>query len=135
VLPERNETAQQGARANDHGCHGSCSEQHEPRQPRSWLILNVRQKMMTLIDAVRQIGALDGDLAIYAQHPWNPNSDARLAIEGSEEEAKAKAAGLRYFIEVFIARDFLEDWRASIKKPVSDVECCERLVEYATNDA
>ena len=36
--------AQQGARANDHGCHVSCSEQHEPRQPRSWLILNVRRK-------------------------------------------------------------------------------------------
>src|SRR5437868_5368357 len=37
-------TAEQGARANHHGCHASCSEQHEPRQPRSWLILSVRQK-------------------------------------------------------------------------------------------
>src|SRR5688572_1842761 len=43
-LPMRTK-AQQGARANDHGCHVSCSEQHEPRQPRSWLILNVRQKI------------------------------------------------------------------------------------------
>jgi hypothetical protein len=42
----RNENgAQPGARANDHGCHASCAEPHEPRQPRSWLILNVRQKM------------------------------------------------------------------------------------------
>src|SRR5215204_2008170 len=40
--------AQQGARANDHGCHVSCSEQHEPRQPRSWLILNVGQRTMKL---------------------------------------------------------------------------------------
>jgi len=38
------EEAEQGARANDHGCHASCSEQHESRQPRSWLILNVRQR-------------------------------------------------------------------------------------------
>jgi hypothetical protein len=37
--------AEQGARANDHGCHVSCSEQHEPRQPRSWLILNVGQNL------------------------------------------------------------------------------------------
>jgi hypothetical protein len=36
--------AQQGARANDHGCHDPCSEQHGSRQPRSWLILNVGQK-------------------------------------------------------------------------------------------
>src|SRR5688500_13057819 len=41
-----NDPAQQGARANDHGCHVSCSEQHETRQPRSWLILNVGQNMM-----------------------------------------------------------------------------------------
>src|SRR5688572_9409231 len=37
--------AQQGARANDHGCHDPCSEQHGSRQPRSWLILNVGQKL------------------------------------------------------------------------------------------
>src|SRR5438034_3659983 len=37
------ERAQQGARANDRGCHVSCSEQHEPRQPRSWLIFDVRR--------------------------------------------------------------------------------------------
>src|SRR5215204_5124221 len=37
--------AEQGARANDHGCHASCSEQHESRQPRSWLILNVGRNM------------------------------------------------------------------------------------------
>src|SRR6186997_1162202 len=41
-------TAQQGARANDHGCHDPCSEQHGSRQPRSWLILNVGQKMKRL---------------------------------------------------------------------------------------
>src|SRR5688572_31136443 len=39
-----NEKAEQGARANDHGCHDPCSEQHGSRQPWSWLILNVRQK-------------------------------------------------------------------------------------------
>src|SRR5215208_3837962 len=41
----RNNGAQQGARANDHGCHDPCSEQHGSRQPRSWLILNVGQNM------------------------------------------------------------------------------------------
>ena len=35
--------AQQGARANDHGCHDPCSEQHGSRQPRSWLIFDVSQ--------------------------------------------------------------------------------------------
>src|SRR5215208_3903669 len=42
----RNNGAQQGARANDHGCHDPCSEQHGSRQPRSWLILNVSQEIL-----------------------------------------------------------------------------------------
>jgi hypothetical protein len=41
------QSVQQGARANDHGCHDPCSEQHGSRQPRSWLILNVRQRSMS----------------------------------------------------------------------------------------
>ena len=90
---------------------------------------------MTLLDAVQLLETLDGESTIYALHPWHPTSEVQLAVEGSEEEAQAKAAGLRYFIEVFIAQEFLEDWRASMKKLPTDAQCCERLVEYATNDA
>jgi len=39
-----NHSAEPCARANDHSCHGSCSEQHAPRQLRSRLIFNVGQK-------------------------------------------------------------------------------------------
>ena len=41
----RNQTygAEPGATANDHACHGLCSEQHTPRQAQSSLSLNVRQ--------------------------------------------------------------------------------------------
>ncbi len=35
--------AEPGATANEHACHGSCSERHAPRQARSSLSLNVRQ--------------------------------------------------------------------------------------------
>src|SRR6266700_8420036 len=35
--------AEQGARANTTSCHGSCSEQHAPRQPAVWLIFDVGQ--------------------------------------------------------------------------------------------
>ncbi len=31
------------ARANDHGCHDSCSEEHGSPHPRPWIILNVGQ--------------------------------------------------------------------------------------------
>ena len=39
----KNYWAEPGATANKHACHGSCSEQHAPRQARLSLSLNVRQ--------------------------------------------------------------------------------------------
>jgi hypothetical protein len=89
---------------------------------------------MKLIEAVQQLENLHGDSTIYARTPWAPSSEARLAVEGSEEET-AKAEGLRYFLEVFIAQEFLEDWRSKQKEPPSDEQSCARLIEYATNDA
>jgi hypothetical protein len=90
---------------------------------------------MKLIEAVQQLAKLDDDFTIYAREPWTPSTDARVALEGSEEEKKISAEGLRYFIEVFIARDFLEDWRPTQKKAPTEGQCCGRLIEYATNDA
>jgi hypothetical protein len=90
---------------------------------------------MKLIEAVRQLEELDRDSTIFARLPWIPSSEARLAIEGSEEEAKARTEGLRYFVEVFIAQEFLEDWRSTQKMAPSDEQSCARLIEYATKDA
>jgi hypothetical protein len=66
--------AQQGARANDHGCYDRCSEQHGSRQPRSWLILNVSQMKTTHLPSVAVTtllvlcaAAARGDSAKYAE--------------------------------------------------------------------
>ena len=90
---------------------------------------------MKLIEAVQQLPRLDGVLTIYARQPWAPSADAQLAFEGSEEEKKLKSEGRHYFLEVFIARDLLEDWRASKKNAPTDEQSCLRLIKYATNDA
>ncbi len=90
---------------------------------------------MKLIEAMQQLATLDDDLTIYAREPWTPSSEARLAVEGSEEEKKTKTEGLCYFLEVFIAQEFIEDWRSTQKMPPSDEQACARLIEYATNDA
>ena len=44
LIGGNNKRAEPGATANEHACHGLCSEQHTPRQARSSLSLNVRQK-------------------------------------------------------------------------------------------
>ena len=90
---------------------------------------------MTLLDTIRQITKLDRELTIYSLEPCGLSSEIRLAVEGSQEERDAKQNGFRYLIEVFIAQDFLRDWRLTAKESLTDESCCERLIEYAKNDA
>jgi hypothetical protein len=55
--------AEPGARANDHVRHASCSEQHEPRRPRSWLILIVgRRKTEPMTDYQEAAEAIEAFL-------------------------------------------------------------------------
>jgi hypothetical protein len=43
--------------------------------------------------------------------------------------------GYDYFLEIFIAREFLEDWKASLGAEPSMSQTCARLIQYAVNDA
>lgn len=90
---------------------------------------------MKLLEAVQRLAVVDDNLTIYARHPWSTSSDAQLAVEGSEEEKKSKSEGLSYFLEVLIAREFLDDWKTTQKKLPTDEQSCARLIDYATNDA
>lgn len=90
---------------------------------------------MKLVDVVRQLQKWDAESTIYARPPWSPATEAQLAVQGSDDEKRANAQGLRYFMEVSIARDFLDDWRTTQELRPSDTQACERLIEYATNDA
>jgi hypothetical protein len=92
---------------------------------------------MNLLTVVEGLSDLDVGLTIYARKPWSPSSQAMLSVEpedGSCPEA-ARAGGLEYFIEVLIARDFLQDWISGCGEERSPVAQCERLIEYAVTDA
>jgi hypothetical protein len=89
---------------------------------------------MKLIEAIQQLANFNRELTIYVREPWSASSEARVALEGSVDEAKIKTEALSYFLEVFIAQDFLEDWKKTQKAPSAE-HCCVRLIEYAMNDA
>jgi hypothetical protein len=42
---------------------------------------------------------------------------------------------MEYFLEVFIAREFLEDWRTNLEAEPTLEQKCARLIKYATDDA
>ena len=92
---------------------------------------------MTLLDAINTLDDLDEVSTIYAAEPWAENSKAIVAQEPASGglPAEAEKLGLKYFLEVFIARDFLDDWKGSLDEEPTLQEKCARLIQYAINDA
>jgi hypothetical protein len=92
---------------------------------------------MKLIEAIRDLNILDEEGTIYASQPWTEDSEAIVAHEpesgGLPDEAEQ--LGLIYFLEVFIARDFVESWMASLDAQPTLQQKCARLIQYAATDA
>lgn len=74
------------------------------------------------------------DETIYVVEPWSGDADALLSSEALDTTDPIVQAGRRYayFLEGYIARDFLDDLNAP-----DDVgeAACERLIRYAIDDA
>ncbi len=92
---------------------------------------------MTLLEAIKSLAALDQESTIYAAEPW---TDASTVVVEREPKGGTTASadgehGLKYFLEVFIARDFIEDWSAGLDTEPTLQETCARLIQCATRDA
>lgn len=97
-------------------------------------------KLGTLVERLDEFDDGDAIYIIYACEPWTGDSDAMvvLAPESDEESVpdhEAIAAGMTYFLEVFIAREVVEGWTASLDEKPTLAATCQRLIEYAINDA
>jgi len=90
---------------------------------------------MTLIEAIRDLENHDSQATIYATVPWSEESRAVVAFEPEVGGVPAEAEYLSYFLEVFVARDFLEDWKSTLEFSPTLQERCARLIQYAINDA
>ena len=92
------------------------------------------EKLGSLLQKLRR---LDRDATIYATEPWTENSDAILARapDGGGLPETASKYKMRYFLEVGIAADFMEDLPSSLQEQTSASLLNRRLIEYAINDA
>ncbi len=92
---------------------------------------------MRLVAIISRLNELDEDLTIYARKPWTCDSDSLVAHEPREGGLPQDAlrAEMSYFIEVFIAKDFIAGWIASQAATPADEEICARLIRYAMFDA
>ena len=93
--------------------------------------------MNRLIEVVDRLSEFDDNGTIYASEPWTETSCAIVAVEPEVGGLPLEAAerGVTYFLEVSIARDFIEDWQSLQNEKVTSSDICRRLIQYATNDA
>jgi hypothetical protein len=94
---------------------------------------------MKLDDILRQRDfGEDEEATIYVERPWSVQAEAILVSPAPETTAPLERGGRQftYFIEAFIARQFLDDLAASgDAAAMSEVQTHERLIRYAETDA
>ena len=92
---------------------------------------------MNLEQVVCSLQDLDEDLTIYVKAPWSPVSEAIVEMEPEEGlvPSHSRQLGFEYFLEVFIAKEFLEGWASGLARRPGSKELAERLIQYAVNDA
>ena len=92
---------------------------------------------MKLIEAVRDLNSLNDEYTIYASEPWTEDSEVIIVPEPETGAlpAEAEESGMHYFIEVFIAKEFLDGWMSNLASAPTLKEKCARIIQYATTDA
>ena len=92
---------------------------------------------MKLVDLIEDIENVNEELIIFQEDMENFNSDIILAFgeEGDEGVKEENGKKYHYLIEVFLAKEFIEDWVASLDYSPNSNEMAKRLHEYAINDA
>ena len=95
---------------------------------------------MILAELFANLETLDDNLTIYARADpeWSPTSEATVCVppdDGTTVPPLA-AAGMDYFLEVYIAKEVLQGWaRSAGGKELSLQRICDILINYAQNDA
>jgi hypothetical protein len=87
---------------------------------------------MKLSEIIQRLDAFDDEATIIAAKPWTPSSRAQV-IEPPESGlvTEMEQHGMVYFLEIAIARECKEDWLSE----QGEAAFCERLIQYAINDA
>lgn len=94
-------------------------------------------QLMTLSEAINSWREQDEEAIIYAVRPWTKDSVALVAVDpedgGDPDEALAISAD--YFLEIAVVSEFLEGWLDSRDGLATTDLICERVIQYAVNDA
>jgi hypothetical protein len=91
--------------------------------------------MKALLEIIDRIDEFDDEDVIFVRPDWGPRSDAEVfrLTEELKVPERPKELGLKYFLEVAIAREVLESF--ADQPTVTSLEKCRRVIKYAIDDA
>ena len=94
-------------------------------------------QIIKLGDVIKTIHKYDDEMTIYAEKPWNPDSLAIVELEPECEDRPRVAIdrNLDYFLEIFVAIEFIDGFLSNLKKQPSNEDICQHLISYASHDA
>jgi len=90
---------------------------------------------MTLRDVVARLDEFEDDETIFAESA-TPTARAVVAVEAADGSPPSSAAGLRYLLEVQLAREAIEVWRVWRPGQTPSLEDkLQAVTFYAEHDA
>jgi hypothetical protein len=92
---------------------------------------------MRLIEIIQNLASFDVENTIYAVEPWTKDSESLVLAErpGGGVPPEAAELGMKYLVELAIAREILKDWSNSRSIAPTAFESCQRIIKYAKDDA
>jgi len=92
---------------------------------------------MKLVDFICDIENADVGSVIFQADREDFNSEIILSFAGEDDGGVKDEGGKRYYylIEVFLAKEFIDDWIGSLNYVPTSAEIARRLYDYAINDA
>lgn len=92
---------------------------------------------MKLVDLINNIDSVDEESIIFQEDRENFESDIILSFAEEDDGGVKEKEGKKYYylIEVFLAKEFIDDWIASLDYVPTSKEIAKRLYDYAIKDA
>jgi len=92
---------------------------------------------MKLVDFIERRKEIDDNLVIFIKNKNDWKSDIVLVDVQEKDEGDWIINGEKYFyfMEIFVANDFIDDWLFSLPEIPSSNIIAKRLFMYAINDA
>lgn len=92
---------------------------------------------MNLIELIESLNTIDEELIIFIENKDDPNSDIILSNGEVGDNGIKIEHGKRfyYLIEIFLAKEFIDDYIGSLDYSPDQKEIAKRLYDYSVNDA